>query len=327
MQLVRLAVLEMEPAPDHWDIWQVAIGEVELSTVRVLDRLAEQSNHQRLLIKAVIKLPKYPDLDTENRMMIPHKERRLCENGIEDVANLISLLGKCSRNIYSPASCVAIVPENRSEMEFLSRSKGILVQSYNFISHHYQIDSSLSVLFSLSDRMAGVALLSEAFSSSDVALKFRNFTRLFEIAFSTAMPELAKKLYKFLLPGRYGYELKEINQWMQMRSVVSYADQRKEQGITLDSNFRYNLSRLEQAALDVIFNKFSWRDSSTNRRELWEPPVISATPDKPFAVGENFDDMKVKIQFFDDFGIFPKDVNVNYDGQNEGWYMKTAYSV
>ena len=58
MRLIRLAVLEMDPAPNGWDSWEVAIGEVELATLRVLEGQSEDENKLRLVTAAAVVLAK-----------------------------------------------------------------------------------------------------------------------------------------------------------------------------------------------------------------------------------------------------------------------------
>lgn len=323
MRLIRFAVLEMDPAPNGWDSWEVAIGEVELSTLQVVNETSDEETKRRLLIKAEVSLVKYPEVDFANRLIIPSEERVLCESAIEDVANLISLLGKCSRTICSPSLCVALVPDSETEITFLEKSEGILVRPYNHQTHHYQLGSSLKTLFSFSDRMDGVALLSETYSTGDQSARYQNFMRLYELAFASSFPELAKKLIRFL-PPFYGYESKEVNHWVDLRTAVSYADQRKYHRISLDANFRKNLLRMEQAAIDILFNKLRWNDPSPNRRNNWTPPVITYSPRSEFVVEGDTSTMKVMIQHYDDFGVFPKDEGVVYEPDEAGWYVRSA---
>ncbi len=323
MRLIRLAVLEMDPAPNGWDSWEVAIGEVELATLRVLEGQSEDENKLRLLIKAEIALPKYPEVDTANRLIIPQQERVQCESAIEDVANLISLLGKCSRTICSPVSCVALIPESESEIDFLAKSDGIRIHPYTHQTHHYQLGSSLKTLFSFSDRMDGVALLSETYSSGDQAACYKNFMRLYELAFASSFPDLAKKLVRFL-PPFYGYGTREISHWMEMRSVVSYADQRKNNCVSLDADFRRNLLRMEQAAIDVLFNKLRWNDQSPNRRNNWTPPAVTYSPRGDFVVEGDTSTTKVAVRHYDDFGVFPKDDGVVYEPEGREWFTRAA---
>lgn len=323
MRLIRFAVLEMDPAPNGWDSWEVAIGEVELSTLRVLDEPPDDDNKRRLLIKAEITLSKYPEVDTANRLIIPKPERVQCESAIEDVANLISLLGKCSRTICSPSLCVALVPESETEIEFLEKSNGIRIRPYSHQTYHYQLGSSLKTLFSFSDRMDGVALLSETYSNGDQSARYQNFMRLYELAFASSFPELAKKLIRFL-PPFYGYETREINHWMDLRAAVSYVDQRKNNRISLDTGFRRNLLRMEQAAIDILFNKLRWNDPSPNRRNNWTPPAVTYSPRSDFVVEGDTSTMKVAIQHYDDFGVFPKDDGVIYEPDEAGWYVRAV---
>ena len=192
MRLIRFAVLEMDPAPNGWDSWEISIGEIELSTLRVLNGAPDDEDKRRLLIKAEVTLSKYPEVDTANHLIVPKQERVQCESAIEDVANLISLLGKCSRTICSPSLCVALVPESETEIDFLEKSDGIRIRPYIHQTHHYQLGSSLKTLFSFSDRMDGVALLSETYSTGDQSARYQNFMRLYELAFASSFPDLAK---------------------------------------------------------------------------------------------------------------------------------------
>jgi hypothetical protein len=106
-----------------------------------------------------------------------------------------------------------------------------------------------------------------------------------------------------------------------MRDPMTHADGKKTDFIFLDADVR-NLSwRMEQAALDVLFNKQTWHDPSKPRRELWVP-IAATTSAKGDITVQQGSALSMKFQLFDGFGVFPMDLQAFISATPESWWFK-----
>jgi hypothetical protein len=210
--------------------------------------------------------------------------------------------------------------EDSGERARLDVTKGIYVNQRKMISSfRFQIPRTAEMVSGLQDRLDGVVLLAEAFSHIQAAGKYREFVRLFETAFASSFDQLEKKLCQFLRPV-FGYSRRELNDWVELRDPMTHADGKKSNVIALDADVRRVTQRMEQATLDVLFNKAEWHKMSKTRRELWKP--IAYTTSK--TGGGNIlqgSALSLQYQMFDDFEVFPAD-NTEVTTYPESWWFR-----
>lgn len=318
MKLHRLSVVHLNPVPEGWNVCTVSLGSSEHQVqVEVIPRDANRSAEKDKRgvapttgwsVHATMPLPTLPDVDRERRIVIPTEVRVPCEEAIEHVANLISALEGCSRSILSPIPCIALEYENEQEREFLQSSAGIRSEvSSSEVGLRFSIPRhDAQLMAALSDRMNGVALLAEAYSGGGESSRYRDFVRFFELAFALPSSKIEKKLARFLPPGM-NYARQEITAWMEMRNPYSHADPGKGHFIASAADIRRFLMRMEQACLDVLFNKSKWMSAGPERRNVWTPTAISTSPTGD-VVATQGKPLRTFIRAYDEFGVYPRDL-------------------
>ena len=279
------------------------------------------------LVRATLSMVGLPDLDEKGRILIPPEVREPCEEAIEHSANLISVLQGCSRSIMSPVPCVGLESEGEHEAKFLRSSEGIKTKpAWSEIGQRFHIPrDNAQAIASLSDRMNGVALLAEAYSGGGESSKYRDFVRFFELAFGLSSSKVSKKLANFLAPAMRCTR-NEVQGWMDLRNPYSHADPKRTDFIASAADIRRFLLRMEQACLDVLFNKEEWMRSSTSRRQVWFPDAISTSAKGDVVVKQGVKVPSV-LRVFDEFDVFPRDLGaVIKEFDSKDVYTKIAMS-
>jgi hypothetical protein len=102
--------------------------------------------------------------------------------------------------------------------------------------------------------------------------------RLFERAFATGATRVCRDLLPpFLASLNQGFSTAETQRWLDLRDRSSHADRRP--AFATESDTRPVVNRMEQAAYDVLFNKASWHDPSTIRRNVFQASFGTLSPD------------------------------------------------
>jgi hypothetical protein len=276
-------------------------------------------------VRATLEMNELPELDEKRRVLIPLELREPCEEAIEHVANMISVFQGCSRSVMSPVPCVALEHENEEEKKFLHASAGIKCEaaSAEFGSRFPIPRNDIRVVSSLSDRLIGVALLAEAYSGGGESSRYRDFVRFFELAFALSSAKISKKLANFLAPAMR-YTTQEVHGWMNLRNPYSHADPKRGGFIASATDIRRYLMRMEQACLDVLFNKAEWMNSSTTRRQVWSPDAISTSPTGDLVVKQGTR-VPARIRVFDEFDVYPRDLGAIIQSfDSKAMYAKIA---
>lgn len=307
MKFHRLAILYFEPPPRGWDSFEIKIGDVVARTVPIAKAPALK-NRTRILLKAEIRLETMPTLDTEHYILVPELERRRCEEVIEHIANIIAVTCACRRSICSATPSAGFVAESEDERLFLGKSSGVLAQQRSISGASYQMEPTQELIGGLDDRKDGVALMAEALSHGQAIAKYRDLIRLFELAFASPLNKMEKKLAQYLSKSNLGYSRPEIKEWFSMRDAATHADLKKTQKIALEADIVPFIRRMEQAAMDVLFNKEDWKNRSRTRREHLKPLARSTSSNGDFVFVK---DSKVSIEFqlLDEFGAYPVDLH------------------
>ena len=309
--------------PRGWNSWSVPVGNSVVSTIPIGTAPAIAKDTLRLLLKAEL-ATETPQSDANGRLVVAEQNRTQCELALKVVADLISVFGRCSRTLSSPNPCLALVGEDPEEWTKLRGSGGIAVRAESCVSFVSEIPRSEELVTGLSDRIDGVSLVAEANSSGSDAGRFRDYLRLFEAAFGLPATQIEKKLAQ-LLPPALGYTRTEIKSWIEFRNPISHADLRASPAIALSADVRRLLPRIEQAALYVLFNKKTWRDRSAETRALWIPPAV--TTGATSGMIRQGSEPTLRLEIYDEFGVFPRDLSANIGVNEDEWYCKTTVDV
>lgn len=316
MKLLRIVTGTFTPNPKLQESWNIQFGDIKISSMK-LNVNNEEKWTTLLIAETDID---FPNINEDGYVEIPNEERRNLEFSLETIANVIGVFGRAKREISSAHPCVALISESKEELKKLDSTKGIfnIRESISSAQGTIQLDSEL--LMQLQDRLPAIALLAEAQSHSLSAGKFHEYVRTFEYAFALQFSQVKKKLLQFLNPV-YGYTPEEIMSWISVRDPLTHADGKKSNEIFLDSDTRKYTQRMEQAAYDVLFNKKKWHDRSSERRQVWSPIAATTSPTGSLVIKQG-SEPKFMFQLFDEFGVFPKNLNAIINDPPNNWWCK-----
>ena len=303
LALVRIASVELRPPLDPGFSFQARIGDADVST-----RMARSDRDEavRHLMAARVPLRRRPDVSRDGKLVVPSEEREHAESAIVRAVDVLAVSRRARRQVSSPIPYVGIQHSTADEAAWLASLDGIeLGQHLIFRNDPGPID--LELLVSLADdRVEAVALLAEAFAHQHPSGKYHEFLRFFERAFARKPRQLLAPMVRFFAGTPYGYTRAEIKEWLDVRgaSVHGYG-----QPPILESGIRPLLPRIEQAAIDVLANKASWHDSSTDRRDGWHPAFGTSSRDGNAFIRQHAVDGSVGLQLLDGYNSYPIDLN------------------
>jgi len=321
MYLVRLVVVESHALVREWERWSDERDGVEIAAISsAVSGLDVPLGALALAARAP--LESLPQLDNEGRVLVPSPERCRCEVALEDAASFISTVNHGARVIRSPLPYVAFVPQSDNEREFLEGSKGILAGMRTIRTPSCRVPLSEARPEWFKDRLLGVSLLSDAIASRVPVGKYRDLVRLFEHAFRLSSTKISKRLAGFLDFRNRGYSRSEVEAWMRPRNPLSHGDEQDE--FPHEADVRLLLPRMEEAAIDVLFNKAVWRDSSTARRTAWHPPLWTESRDMSRLVGIRGREWQIVSQLLDSFGRYLMDRKTEFATISPDWWTTRA---
>jgi len=320
MKLIRLATVSFTPAPAQAVDWTIVSAEVDLN---ILDSMVTENECLRVLVGAEIVLNASPEVDTNNSVLIPEDERSKAESVIENFANVVSVGGMCGRYISSPQPWVALIPLDEEASSWFEDKNGISQNTSLDPSFRFSIDKEVLTVL-LEDRANGVALLSEGLSQEHPTGQFHEFIRVLELAFKTAGASLVVPLSQFLEGNNQGYTEDEVNNWKDIRDQATHADLQWQPKFALSDKVLPVITRVRQAAFDVLFNKADWHDLSTQRRDLWKPVAFVGPPDAVSVVIQRGSTPTLETQLFDGFGSYPVDLSSSEMAIPDDWWCKQA---
>lgn len=263
------------------------------------------------MIIATINLYERPVVNEDGLVIVPEGPLKQAEALIESAANLMAVSERCTRSISSPIPAVAFLPEDEETRAWLDGTNGIFRSGSGIVSiGGIRIDSDTAINFT-SDRPDGAALLAEALSHNHPTGTFHELLRVFERAFSLTSSALVTPLAEFLDGANMGYSQAEVKRWLtELRHPATHADVRE--NFVLESDIRPVIPRIMQAAYEVLFNKDSWRNPSTQRREVWRAPAgISGEEESSDVFKSPEATMELTLEWFDEVGSYPRNLNMD----------------
>jgi hypothetical protein len=312
--LRRLALVEFSPAPGDAGSIQGVYADVVVETLST----AQAGGALKALLVAACPLDYLPKRTRDGYVVVPSEPRRRCEHAIEAFADLISISGRCRRSIASPLPWVVFEATTDTAGEWLDDSAGI--HELDHVVDIPRASSSLPLepnfIDGLRDRSDGTVLLAEALAQTHPTGQLRDFFRVFERAFAIPARQLAGPL-EALLDSRYGYTSRELDNWIDVRDGATHADVRKR--LIVEADVWPILSRIRQAAYDVLLNKKLWRDASTDRRDLWSPTGWTAGPAGDVVIRQHTVG-RLEAHLFDQFGAYPTDLQGVVSSLPVGWW-------
>ncbi|WP_353251000.1 hypothetical protein [Salinisphaera sp. T31B1] len=273
MKLLRFAkfYLSKEPHQEWAENKKTNIGDVTITIVSV----ERTENKVRLLVYGEISID-LPNIG-HGMVEIPVVEREKCENALGFLANLIACQAWCSREIGTVLPPVMLVIESDEDKKHLEKAEGISQDIRLSRFQPYIAPDIIHTLVSDDDRREGVMLLAEALAHSNSSGKYRDLVRLFESAFQKPCKQLSGKLRQFLNP-KMNYKKQEIDSWFSLRNGASHGDIGQAPKRIIEADVSQIVPRMEQAALDVLFNKNYWHRFDKCRRDLWRPESFTTSP-------------------------------------------------
>jgi hypothetical protein len=294
-------VFEFQPKLSNWRGWSIQHDRIEVAPLRLWN---EDDDLTRMLVSASQQLDYRPKVTADNEVVVPEKQRVAAENAIEVTANLVAVSQGCRRAISSPWPPVVFVATGDDGQSWLDSKDGLRhARLMRRVSAASVLDFDASVLNQLQDRLDGVELLVEAFGHSHATGRFHDLVRVFERGFKRPPNRLAAPVFAFLDP-LFGYASQEVRDWFEtQRDAATHADQRSE--FSVEADLRPLVDRMEQAAIDVVFNKERWRDDSTSRRSVWTPRAGTSGADGViFLTQHDPVPPPMKGELLDEFGRF-----------------------
>ncbi|MDD5393843.1 MAG: hypothetical protein PHE17_12560 [Thiothrix sp.] len=227
-----------------------------------------------VLISSIITLDKNPALNDTREIILPLSKIHLAEQYIEKEANLLSVITKSSKELFSPIPYILFAYETPSELEWLNETSGYEIHGTPTITEYFSVRECQNIHQDLlNDRLNGVILLSEALCHKNYMGRYRDYMRFFELAFNRKISQLDHKLYQFLQGfNEANYTKEEIKEWITHRNPSSHADRGS---FAIERMVRPYTQRIEQAAYDVLYNKKDWHNPSKERRNIYFPSFFS----------------------------------------------------
>jgi hypothetical protein len=318
--LIRLATVTFRPAPKSWKgQWSLTTADVRVEPLQAMD---EGNGHLTFLVAASCVLERRPKVTSGNLVVVPEGPRVSAEKAIESLANLIAFGQGSRRSISSAHPEVFLKALTESAEEWLSAKSDLQRgRGRSTVSAIRQLDLGEAELNALNDRRDGVALMVEAMGNNHATGRFHEFIRLFERAFKLPPRKLTQEVVAFLDP-RFGYSKTEVQHWFEgLRDPATHADERNE--IVFEADVGPVIDRMEQAAVDVLLNKESWRNQSTKRRDLWRPDSGSKGPGNELFGPQGMPEGGVRGQLLDEFAAFPLDLSAHLRSVPAGWWPTT----
>jgi hypothetical protein len=315
MRLVRLAVINLSPDPRNKPAaFLIRDDRVDVEITPVTDLPGT-----RLIAKATTPIDT-PGLNDAGFVVIPAEPRQWCEAAIMRAADVLAISTRCARSVVTGTPPLALVPEDAVDLALLAKARAIRADAPHALSTFITAVGLADLGPALHGRWDGAALLAEAYSHTQLSGRYREFVRLFEVAFGRSFMQMDKKLGDSLAPAM-GYTAAEVRRWQALRHPFSHADGKKTDELALESDARPVVQRMEQAALDILMNKAEWGQWSSARRNIWRPEAITVD-----AMGKGVvlqgSAPTLEWLLLDEFGVFPRVVEMQHTKLPDAWWHR-----
>lgn len=229
------------------------------------------------------------------------------------------MTGRCRRAVLTATPPLALAPDNDVDRAMLRHLRCIRADAAHPIASIYSQIELKDAVAALGDRLNGAALIAEAYSHTTMSGRFREFVRLFELAFSRDFTQMEKKLVQPLHPA-LGYTQDEIRTWQALRHPFTHADGKLTKVLAFESDARGVIQRMEQAALDVLFNKSEWGVWSSKRRGGWMPTAVTVDAAGKAVVRQNSINVSSEWILLDEFRAFPRSLEMRHTNLPQDWF-------
>jgi hypothetical protein len=301
MRFLRLALVTIErsPIPAGKQL-HASYGNIDVETHDTRSR----GNPGPVLVAASTVLAQRPQLNAAHEVVIEEGMGKALEQAIVLMADLMSVATRSSRSISSPTPWVALTELTAEDREYLADAVGFespRMAARNRIILPLALDDP-AVLDLPRDRADGVTMMAEGLASSHETGRFHEYIRLFERAFALSSKPLVRPLSTFLGgAASLDYTEPEVRHWITgVRHLATHADRHLE--FVTASDVNPILGRVEQAAVDVLFNKEVWRDPSPARRAAYKWLAGTTRTGGLITQGSL---PTIHGQLFDGYGTFP----------------------
>lgn len=319
MKLVRNATISLEADDEAWRSWSMQIGKVTVETIPIGAAPDAPSGRRRILVRATVELDSLPEIDGDGLVLTPNEPRKRCESAIELAADVVATYVAAPRSISSAVPWIAYVPESAAEREFLQKTSGIDFRMNARQNVRESIDLAKVPVDALSDRLTGVGLFADAISQTNPLAAYRELVRFFELAFGLAATGLSKKLTQFLNTGVAAYARGEVEGWFALRHAAMHGDGKSADRLVVQADVRPLISRMIQAARDVLFNKSSWHSADRIRRDAWRPIACVADADGAIHIQQHCTPT-MGAQLLDAFDAYPVDLTAILNPPPQEWW-------
>lgn len=279
-----------------------------------------EDREQCIVVQARRRLTEPLPLTGDDIVSIPSGVRRELEGAIEIYADLLSVKHQSPRRLQSPQPYISIQPIDEDALRYFSGKRiEVFPGSPPQMTHDITMEQCCSMS---EDRLDGLSLLAEAINHTHPTGQLHEFMRLFERAFAASAGHICRRLlYPFLDHAGRGYTHSEVMTWLDLRDSTAHADRRVE--FAMEQDTRRVISRMEQAAYDVLFNKAAWRSKSLERRKAFSPVTESIDSRSGLFVtrGKN---CQVRFSPTDGFDAYPFNTQMCLEKVPENWITATV---
>jgi hypothetical protein len=317
VRLARLAHLTLLPAtPLHG--WRMVMDDMVVNAGTVGGRDGQ------LVVTASVPLSRRPTLMATG-LRVPVAPRRRAEAAIEAAADAVAVAMGKQRTISSPNPYIGRMPETQSELDWMNSTPGFEPLLLEQVLSVGTLDRPLDVVgHLLADRRDGIGLMAEALSHTHATGRFHDLMRVFERAFALGPSAVVEPLTRFLRGAHLGYSRREVAKWSELRGPATHADRRPV--VLTEPDLRLPVTRMKQAAYDVLLNKATWRDSSTRRRNRWRPTTgtMSANGYHVFIEQYSAHGESIQAKILDGFGVYPMNLEAGLNRLPDGVWWRGA---
>lgn len=273
-----------------------------------VDALRASSGECGVLVLATSDVDMSELVGESGGIVVPAATRTVVEAAINELADLIALCSGVSPRILSPRPAFALIDLSAEERVRLTAAGpltfGVPPWTTRIVGPRIDPVPFANLPFhALGDRSDGVRLFAESRATTHATSRFRELCRVFERGFKLGPFELIDPLWQFLrIYEALEFTRDEVAHWLgHLRHLAVHADRRDQFAVATD--VQAFLSRLEFAAFDVVMNKHTWRDPSSERRDVWDPEfgplgdglVLAASGRVPYVI-EHRDSFGIYVQ-------------------------------